>query len=529
MSLKINVKSCILLLIVLAITIFLWAVPTEFYGIPGLTVVQQRVIALFAFAALMWLFEVVPSWTTSLMVIVLALLTVSDKGLGFLCTPDAGKLVEYKSIMSAFANPVIMLFLGGFVLAIMAEKYGLDVTMARSILKLFGKRPAFVLLGFLVLIAVFSMFMSNTATAAMMLGFLTPVLKSLPADDKGRVGLAMAIPISANIGGIGTPIGTPPNGTAKGELEAIGMSIDFAEWAVRMMPFVLIMILFAWVLLMWFFPFKSKEIVINIPKKEVKADWKLYAVWIIFFTTILLWVTEGVTKINANVVALIPLALFTCLGLFTKEDIKQIDWSVLWLVAGGFALGTALNGTELAKILIEAIPFAGMNVILIFAIGAGVCYLLSNFISNSATAALLIPILIVVAQAMADPAAANNEIFVAFGGTKAMVVFVATAASLAMCLPISTPPNAIAFSTGLIKTKDMTKFGIIIGLVGLVFAFFWLTKICPFGYSEGELPVVETPAAVVEETVVEVAAVEGETVDFVEVEAAVDTLAVKAE
>ncbi len=480
MSRKNNVKYCILLPLVLLITIFLWAVPTDFYGIEALTVTQQRVISLFAFAALMWLFEIVPSWTTSLMVIVLALLTVSDKGLGFLCTPEAGQLVGYKSLMSAFADPVIMLFLGGFVLAIMAEKYGIDVTLARAILKLFGKKPQFVLLGFLLLIAVFSMFMSNTATAAMMLGFLTPVLKSLPADDKGRIGLAMAIPIAANLGGIGTPIGTPPNGTAKGALEAAGMSVDFAEWAIRMMPFVIVMIIFAWVLLQWFFPFKSKEIVIDIPKKEVKKDWRLYTVWIVFFATIALWVTESLTDINANIVALIPLAVFTCLGLFTKDDIKEIDWSVLWLVAGGFALGTALNGTGLAKVLITSIPFDAMSVVLVFAIGAGVCFLLSNFISNSATAALLIPILIVVAQAMADPAAANNEVFMALGGTKAMVIFVATAASLAMCLPISTPPNAIAFSTGLIKTGDMAKCGIIIGLVGLVFAFFWLTKIFPF-------------------------------------------------
>ncbi len=480
MTKKINVKYCILLPIVLLITIFLWAVPTDFYGIEALTVTQQRVIALFAFAALMWLFEIVPSWTTSLMVIVLALLTVSDKGLGFLCTPEAGQLVGYKSLMSAFADPVIMLFLGGFVLAIMAEKYGLDVTMARAILKLFGKNPKMVLLGFLVLIAVFSMFMSNTATAAMMLGFLTPVLKSLPADDKGRISLAMAIPIAANIGGIGTPIGTPPNGTAKGALEAAGMAVDFAEWAIRMIPFVLVMIVFAWVLLQLFFPFKSKEVIINIPKKEVKKDWKLYTVWGVFFATIALWVTESLTGINSNVVALIPLAAYTCTGLFTKEDIKEIDWSVLWLVAGGFALGTALNGTGLAKVLITSIPFDAMSVVLIFAIGAGVCFLLSNFISNSATAALLIPILIVVAQAMADPSAANNEVFMALGGTKAMVIFVATAASLAMCLPISTPPNAIAFSSGLIKTGDMAKCGIIIGLVGLVFAFFWLTKIFPF-------------------------------------------------
>lgn len=121
---KFSVKWCVLLPIVLIVTIFLWAVPVSFYGIADLTVVQQRVIALFVFAALMWMFEIIPNWTTSLLVIVLALLTVSDKGLGFFCDPQYGTLVSYKSLMSAFADPVLMLFLGCFVLAIMAEKYG---------------------------------------------------------------------------------------------------------------------------------------------------------------------------------------------------------------------------------------------------------------------------------------------------------------------------------------------------------------------------------------------------------------------
>ena len=211
---NLSVKRLVLLPIVLIVTIFLWAVPVSFYGVEGLTVVQQRVIALFVFAALMWMFEIIPNWTTSLLVIVIALLTVSDKGLGFLCDPKYGQLVGYKSLMSAFADPVVMLFLGGFVLAIMAEKYGLDVTLARLLLKPFGTKPKMVLLGFLVVIAVFSMFMSNTATAAMMLAFLAPVLSVLPADDKGKVGLALAIPVAANLGGIGTPIGTPPNAIA---------------------------------------------------------------------------------------------------------------------------------------------------------------------------------------------------------------------------------------------------------------------------------------------------------------------------
>lgn len=477
---KLNVKFCVLLPIVLLVTGFLWAVPTSFFGIDALTVVQQRVISLFVFAALMWIFEIIPNWTTSLLVIVISLLTVSDKGIGLFCDPKFGQLVGFKSIMASFADPVVMLFMGGFVLAIMAEKYGLDVTMGRGLLSVFGTKPKIVLLGFLIVISIFSMFMSNTATAAMMLAFLAPVLATLPADDKGKIGLALSIPVAANLGGIGTPIGTPPNATAVRFLSEAGAEISFMDWMVHMIPYVIVMILVAWVLLQIFFPFKTEKLVLEIPENKKEKSWKSTVVWITFIGTILLWMTESITKINSNIVALIPLGVLTACGIFTKEDIKEINWSVLWLVAGGFALGTCLQGTGLAKVLINAIPFGSMSVVLVLVVAGLVCYFLSNFISNSATAALLIPILIVVAEGMADPAAANNAQFLALGGSKAMIVFIAMCASIAMLFPISTPPNAIAASTGLVETKDMAKVGIIIGIVGFIFGFFWLTKIFPF-------------------------------------------------
>ncbi len=477
---KFNVKYCVLLPIVLTITIFLWAVPVSFFGIEALTVVQQRVIALFVFAALMWMFEIIPNWTTSLLVIIISLLTISNKGLGFFCNPKFGQLVNYKDIMAAFADPVVMLFLGGFVLAIMAEKYGLDVTMARILLKPFGNKPKTVLLGFLIVIAIFSMFMSNTATAAMMLAFLAPVLAVLPKDDKGRIGLALAIPVAANIGGIGTPIGTPPNATAVKFLAEAGYEVTFMEWSVRMIPFVIIMIFIAWIILQIFFPFKSDKVVLEIPENKRTADWKTYVVWVTFISTILLWTTEQIHHINSNVVALIPLGVLTCTGIFTKEDIKEINWTVLWLVAGGFALGTVLQGTGLAKVLIQSIPFGSMPVLLVLLVSGLVCYLMSNFISHSATSALLIPILIVVAEGMADPEAMNNAAFTTMGGTYAMISFVALCASIAMLFPISTPPNAIASSTGLVETKDMAKVGIIIGIIGFFISFLWVTKIFPF-------------------------------------------------
>ena len=477
---KFNVKYCVLLPIVLIATILLWALPVSSFGIEGLTIVQQRMIAIFVFAALMWMFEIIPNWTTSLIVIVLMLLTVSNKGLGFFCKPEYGTLVDYKSIMASFADPVVMLFMGGFVLAIIASKYGMDAVIAKGLLGLFGKKPKFVLLGFLVIISIFSMFMSNTATAAMMLAFLAPVLKALPEDETGKVGLALSIPIAANLGGIGTPIGTPPNAIALGALENAGYQISFVTWMSRMVPYVIVMILLAWVLLQLFFPFKSEKIELKIEVKEQKKDWRTYVAWITFFLTILLWVTETWTKINSNVVALIPLAVYTATGVFTKEDIKEINWSVLWLVAGGFALGTGLNKTGLAATLINAIPFSAMNVVLVILIAGVICYFLSNFISNSATAALLVPILVVVGTAMADPAAANHAQFTALGGMFSMIPFIAMCASIAMLLPISTPPNAIAASTGLVKTSDMSKVGIIVGVVGFVLGYFLLTSVWPF-------------------------------------------------
>lgn len=484
------VKKLILLLLAVAVFLFFWFVPRSFFGIaadgtPILTVIQQRTVAIFALAALMWMFEVLPTWATSVTIIVLLLFTISDSCPLFLrgsqVEPAAlGTFVSYKAILAAFADPTIMLFLGGFILAIAATKVGLDVQLARVLLIPFGNKPKYVLLGFLLVIGLFSMFMSNTATAAMMLTFLAPVLKTLPADERGTAGLALAIPIAANLGGIGTPIGTPPNAIALGALENAGYTISFVDWMSRMVPYVIVMIAIAWVLLQLFFPFKSDRIELKIESKAGKKDWRTYVAWITFFVTILLWVTESLTGINSNIVALIPLAVYTCTGVFSKEEIKEINWSVLWLVAGGFALGTGLNKTGLAATLINAIPFSTMDVVLVMIIAGFICYFLSNFISNSATAALLVPILVVVGTAMSDPSAANNAQFVSLGGMYAMIPFIAMCASIAMLFPISTPPNAIAASTGLVQTKDMAKVGIIIGVIGFVLGYFLLTKIFPF-------------------------------------------------
>ena len=472
-----NLKRCLSFLVVCVFTFFLALVPTTFYGVnpetglPIFTLTQQRVIAIFVFTAMMWILEVIPTWTTSVVAIVSILLTTSNKGLGFLMVKDnIGELTNYKSVMAAFADPVIMLFLGGFVLAFAATKVGLDVQLAKVMLKPFGTNPKTVLLGLLLVIGVFSMFMSNTATAAMMLTFLTPVLATLPKDGGGRISLALAIPIAANLGGMGTPIGTPPNAIALGALQDAGYNITFVGWMIRMIPYVIVMLLIAWVLLMKLYPFKAKKIEIKIEGTEIKATpFQKYVVWVTFALTIILWVGESLFKVNSNIVAMIPFAVFSATGILKARDLEHINWAVLWMVAGGFALGTALNQTGLATTLINTIPFASWNALVVMLVGGFICYFLSNFISNSASANLVVPILIVVGKAMS-----GNPSFEALGGVPAMIAGVAICASLAMCLPVSTPPNALAHSTGMITTKQMATVGIILGVVGFVLGYLML-------------------------------------------------------
>ena len=453
--------------VVALVTLLLWNMPTEWFGIQNLTIIQQRVIAIFAFATLMWILEIVSSWATSIAIIVLMLLFCSDSGiLPMVNEEEVGKLLNYKGVMACFADPVIMLFIGGFVLAIAATKTGLDAQLAKVLLRPFGTKSEMVLLGFLLVTGLFSMFVSNTATAAMMLTFLTPVFRQLPPEGKGRIALAMSIPVAANLGGMGTPIGTPPNNIALKYLndpEGLNMGLGFGQWMRFMFPLVIVLLFISWRLLLKFFPFSQKTVELNIDGGMQKG-FQSWVVIVTFILTVVLWLSDRFTGINANTVAMVPFCIFALTGVINKRDLEQINWSVIWMVAGGFALGYGLNASGLAANAVESIPFGDFSPLLILIMGGAICYVLSNFISNSATAALLMPILAVVCGAMGDKLAP-------IGGTGTILIGVAIAASSAMILPISTPPNALAFATGYVQQKDMSKIGIIMGVVSMLLGF----------------------------------------------------------
>ena len=229
-----------------------------------------------------------------------------------------------------------------------------------------------------------------------------------------------------------------------------------------MVPFVIVMLLIAWFFLLLFFPFKAKEIKLEI-NADRKKDFHFWVVAATFVITIVLWlIPEKITGLNSNEVALIPFAIFVATGVFSKNDFKEINWDVLWMVAGGLALGTALMKTGLAQVLVDTIPFASMPALVVIIVSGIVGYAIANFLSHTSAANLLLPILATVATAVD---------LSAFGGSAALLIGLAISTSVAMILPISTPPNAIASSTGLVETKDMAKMGVIMGLVGLVLGY----------------------------------------------------------
>lgn len=435
---------------------------------------ETRVFALLIFAASFWILEPIPIYATSMLLMLLELLFVSNQSIRFFAIQDASPQLNYLEIFGTLSSPIIILFLGGFFLAIAATKYRLDQNLARILLRPWGQNPRQIMLGLMLITAVFSMFMSNTATTAMMLSILAPVLLLFDKEDPGKIGFALAIPIAANIGGIGTPIGTPPNAIALKYLEGID-AISFGQWMAFAVPFVLVLLLLAWLLLCFLYPAQKKTVNINITGSFL-LNRKAVIVYCTFILTILLWLTDFFHGINSYVVAMIPVATFLSTGIINKEDLKKISWDVLWLVSGGIALGLAMDKTGLAKTMINSIPFDDFGAIYVLVGISLIAALMANFMSNTATANLLIPVVAALGASVPN--------LIDLGGAKLLILSTTMACSMGMALPISTPPNALVFGTGLVTTRDMSKPGLIIAFCGLLGSFVLLIVLSQLNFFE---------------------------------------------
>ena len=309
--------------------------------------------SIFVLAGLLWVTEALPLFATALVIISLEIILISNPGEWVGLGNQNGPNPDYRIFLNPLADPVIILFLGGFILAQASVKEGIDKALASNILKMFGNKPRTVMLGLMVITGIFSMWMSNTATTAMMITLTVPLMAQIPSYDPFRKGLVLCIPFAANIGGLGTPIASPPNAVAMGFLKNVGIDISFLEWMMVALPLVIVMLLFSW-LLLWVL-YKPKDTFI-LSSEHHQIDSRGVYVIVIFSLTILLWLADTWHGLPTAVVALVPVVGFTTTGIIRRSDINALEWHILILIAGGIALGLGLNLTGLDLIIVDLIP-----------------------------------------------------------------------------------------------------------------------------------------------------------------------------
>lgn len=441
--------------LILGVTGFIIPLVVSF---PGLSLAGHFAMSIFLMAAVFWMFETIPIYSTSILVIFFQVILLSADGLidYSALAYEPGPFTLY---VSTLADPIIILFLGGFVLADASVKYDFDKNLTRILLSPFGDRPKYIVFGLMAVTAVLSAFMSNTATTAMMITVIIPIIARMDPDDPARIGIALSIPFAANIGGIATPIGTPPNAVVIAALNQQGLDIAFSSWMIYALPLAVVMLLIAWWVLLKLYKPATEVLTIALDGK-LKKSAHAYILYGTFAITVLLWITEGIHGIRSSIVALFPVAVLTLTSAINKQDIRKLPWEVLWLIAGGIALGISMKETGLAEWMVGAIAWENLTYILLLGVFGAVAVIMSNFLSNTVTASLLIPLALTLA---------TSGVLDGVFGMMMIGLVIALSSSFAMVLPISTPPNAIAVSTGIIETKHMVLPGIIIGLIGLGF------------------------------------------------------------
>ncbi|WP_331394254.1 SLC13 family permease [Actinomyces polynesiensis] len=268
-----------------------------------------------------------------------------------------------------------------------------------------------------------------------------------------------------------TPVGTPPNAIALGVLQQSGIRLTFLDWVLLSLPLVLVLLAVAWVYTCALYIPSSTHFEID-TSSRFQTSRKALAFYVVALGTITLWMTEPLHGIASSTVGLIAVVLLLSLRIMDGEDVKSLDWPVLWLVAGGIALGAGVGHTGLDRWIIALVDWDAIPVLLVLLVLAGLAWTISNFVSSTAAANLLVPMGVGIAANVPHSA-----------GEVALVL--ALACSLGMCLPISAPPNAIAHATGAVPTGAMVRIGLLVGVVGLLL----LSFVAPWLWAlEGVLP-----------------------------------------
>ncbi|WP_017925387.1 DASS family sodium-coupled anion symporter [Thioalkalivibrio sp. HL-Eb18] len=432
------------------------------------------VLGLTLFMAIWWITEALPLPVTALLPIALL--------------PLLG-VMPMDAATAPYANPIIFLFMGGFAIALAVQRWGLHQRIALAIVSRAGDRLHLLVGAFMLATAGLSMWVSNTATAALMLPIALSVLALMDRDThiagneigthsrRPALALLLGIAFAANIGGMATIIGSPPNALTAAYLgDRHGIEIGFVQWMMLGLPLATALLLLAWWLLTrWVFPvhrvrLQGLQAMMDQQRAEVGA-WSRaeYRVAGVFLLVALAWLSRpflegllpihltdaGIAILGAGLLFLLPSGAADQRRLLAWDNTRELPWGVLLLVGGGLSLGAAIEASGLAELAAEGLGAAQTwPLLLIIAGTVVVTMLLSHVTSNTATAATLLPLVAALAMHMEIPVVL-------------LAIPVAFAASVAFMLPVATPPNAIVFASNRLRVIDMIRGGALLSMVAI--------------------------------------------------------------
>ena len=442
----------------------------QFFHPKGLNTQANAILASAIWIAIWWITEALPIAVTALLPIVLF--------------PLSGGLALSETT-SSYGHKFIFLFIGGFILAIGIEKWNLHKRIALNIIRIVGTNIVQIILGFMIATAFLSMWISNTATAVMILPVGMAIVAQLrdnpdTIEDENLIfgkALMLAIAYSASIGGMATLIGTPPNLVLAGVVkETYNIEITFSQWFSFGFPISIVFLFLCWLYLTKFaFKFKQKTFPggraeINRQIKDLgKITFEEKTVLVVFVLTAFAWITRSfllksfIPAIDDTIIAIIFAILLFILPsskknekLLNWEDTLKLPWGILLLFGGGMALASGFDSSGLANwIGSQMTSLSSVPLIVLLLILIGAVNFLTEITSNLATTAMLLPVLVSLASAIGV-----HPYFLLVGAT--------VAASCAFMLPVATPPNAVVFGSGYLKIDDMVKKGIWMNIISII-------------------------------------------------------------
>ncbi|MDH7445749.1 SLC13 family permease [Aquimarina sp. 2201CG14-23] len=434
--------------------------------------IADKVLSVAVWMIIWWITEAVSISVTALIPLILF--------------PLVGVL-DLKTVSQSYGSPIVFLFFGGFVMALALEKVNLHKRIALTIIKITGTSPDRVILGFMIATAFMSMWISNTACTVVMLPIALSVIQLLVNDEDGftkndrnfALSIMLGIAFSANVGGVATIIGTPPNSVLVGFLEnEYQIEISFLNWMLLAFPFSVLMIGIVYlVIVKWIYPNRitsftaSKDVIDQELKKLGKIKRTERRVLTIFCAVIFLWISRttingffpdlklsdtGISMMGAFALFVIPFRLSK--GEFTLiwKDTQKLPWGILILFGGGLALASGLSHAGLIELVANMIAAnKGLSLLMVTLLLIVFMLFMTELMSNVALVAIFVPVVAGIALGLDIP-------------MLHLLIPVTMAASCAFMLPMATPPNAIVFASGYVKVSKMVKAGLILNIISVI-------------------------------------------------------------